>query len=81
MNNVKFNKEMPGWILVTIDDLPHLLLSGIVAAHSYINADLSDPMTNRARTRWFIEFYLDSGQTIKAEYDNRELWETILRGL
>jgi len=63
-------KQLSVWI----DDLLHLTMNGVNAIHSYIDADVSPE-------RYFIHFHLASGQIVKCEYDKRELWEQILKGL
>lgn len=62
---------------IFINGLIHLALpKGLSAIHSYIDSTQPSGVD-----MYYIEFYLASGQTIKAEYDKRELWEEILKGL
>lgn len=80
---------------VTVDRYSRILINGLIhlqfsncveGIHSYIDSEFINPRPSVDGggpfiTRYFIEFYLSSGQTVKAEYDNRKLWEEILKGL
>lgn len=83
MAKVEFTKDDDHIRTIKINGLIHLWFYGRVTAfHSYIDAEVSNPVLSGSLiTRYFIEFFLSSGQTITAEYDNRELWEEILKGL
>lgn len=85
MSKVEITNNGQGLIL-KINDLIHLTMTNCVAIHSYIDAEIPNPIPDADKmpdylTRYYIEFYLASGQTIKAEYDRRDLWEEILKGL
>lgn len=87
MAKVECKGDEFGSHIILINNLIHLkFFSTVIAIHSYIDSEYSNPRPyldtdTKYITRYFIEFYLASGQTIKAEYDKRELWEEILKGL
>lgn len=72
---------------IKIDDLFHLWFNcEVLAVHSYIDEkpnprpNIDDPSTLFYKM-YYINFYLDSGQMVHCEYNNRDLWEQILKGL
>lgn len=78
-DKVEIIKGKPGQpLLVLINDLVHLsICCDVQAIHSYID-EKSD-----GADKWklyYIEFYLDNS-VVNAVYNDRELWETILKGL
>lgn len=92
MADVKFIVE-ENLIIIMIDDLIHLqLMEKPIAIHSYI-----DEMTRQEDTgetlmgvplittikynMYYINFHLTNGSVVKCEYNRRDLWEQILKGL
>lgn len=63
-------------VSVLIDGDLHLFLANgeLVGMHSYAWKD-----TNGEENAWHIDFHLNSGNTVHAEYDSRDKWLTILR--
>lgn len=59
-------------IFVKINDLLHLRIAteGLLGIQSW-----------HYDSNFFLEFYFTSGQTIKVEHDNRDIWLNILAGL
>lgn len=66
-------------LTVTIDGILHLLMIGKCdAIHSFID-EKSD-----GGNKWmmyYINFHLATGSVVHCEYNRRDLWEQILKGL
>ncbi len=75
--------ESPFEFTVKINGLMHLCLMGPVGAvHSYIDK-IPNTRVNSSDAYYklyYIEFHLDNS-VVKCTYNDRELWETILKGL
>lgn len=74
-NKVEIINDDKGFHKVLIAGLLHLRFdTPILAFHSYID-EKSDGVV-----MYYINFHLDGGQMVHCEYNNHELWETILKG-
>ncbi len=86
-NKVKIIKDHAGLKTIKINCLIHLdfTLSNVKVIHSYIDEKhnpewisvLESPLVDKYYKMYYINFHLDSGQTIHCEYNNRELWEQV----
>lgn len=68
-------------LIAEVDGLLHLqIIKGhCIAVHSYIDK-VKDEFGIKYNM-YYINFHLASGQTVKCEYNRRDLWEQILKGL
>lgn len=87
-DKVEVIKDHAGLKTIKINDLIHLdfTTSQIRAIHSYIDEKnnpkfYTDVGQSKYYKMYYINFHLDSGQMVYCEYNDRELWETILKGL
>jgi hypothetical protein len=82
MPNVLKDEEMveikigPAEIVIEINKIPHLILrrADLTAIHSWIHS------VGVVETYFFIEYTTRNG-TITSDYDDRSLWEEILKKL
>lgn len=72
------NGDERGHLIIKIDGLLHLkIMNKINVVHSYI-----DEVTRVTTYKmYYINFHLSSGQFVHCEYNDKELWEEILKGL
>lgn len=72
------------WI-VKVNGFKHLVIdaSKLIGTHSYID-EMTRPTPEGGTITYpmyYINFHLASGQIVKCEYNRRDLWEQILKGL
>lgn len=69
------NSDEMGHFIIKINEMIHLkFMCRINVVQSCVDE------TDKG-TLWYIEWYLESGQTVKSTYNRKDLWEKILKGL
>lgn len=81
-DKVEVIKDHAGFKGIKINGLIHIdLLDSVLAVHSYIDEIQSAKLGGDWFKMYYINFHLSSGLTVHCEYNDRELWENILKGL